>query len=211
MMHQVDVYELDALEISGDEDTCAPLVASMYRLQRQRCEQDRLEQLGLGMLMAHVLGVTDDGQVGISPWGKPHLASGQPPFFNVSHDAGLVVLAVADVPVGIDTQAIGVVDEPVARRFFSPDVHAALLAADDRERPAIFARHWTVLEACLKANGTGFDVDRGDIPNILAHWVTQTWCRPDGFMISCAAPGPFVPKRHLMGYRQGGLHERMAC
>ena len=207
MLH-ISVYILDSHELSGHEDACASLVAAAYQPRPKDARLDRLERLGSGLLLAHVLGVTDDSRLALSPHGKPRLSQPGAPHFNLSHDAGLIGLAVASEPVGIDVQAIGIADESVVSRFFPLDAQAEFLEASMDRKPLVFAHHWTVLEACLKAHGTGFDIGRDEILGIVSQWATQTWQHAGAFMISCAAAHPFELSIHELAFDCGHLHER---
>jgi 4'-phosphopantetheinyl transferase len=90
--------------------------------------------------------------------GRPELDSPQRLDFNVSHTDGLIVLAVTQgTPVGVDVETRDRNVDPIklSRRFFTPDEHAAILAADDDRRRERFITLWTLKEAFLKARGAG--------------------------------------------------------
>ncbi len=101
--------------------------------------------------------------------GKPALAlpqagdsSAGAPAFNVSHSAGLALLAVGcprDL-IGIDVEAIraSLEFESMARRFFAPGEVAALLALPSEQRTAAFFACWTRKEAYIKARGLGLAI-----------------------------------------------------
>jgi 4'-phosphopantetheinyl transferase len=86
------------------------------------------------------------------PNGKPRLDPPSPVQFNVSHSAGLALIAVAaEADVGVDIEQLRPrSDLPgLARRVFT-----------ERERDAIdgelsFYRHWVAKEAFVKATGRG--------------------------------------------------------
>jgi 4'-phosphopantetheinyl transferase len=97
--------------------------------------------------------------------GKPALA---PPHaglaFNLTHTDGLVGVAVAAAArVGLDAEpaARRPRADPlrVARRHFAPAEVAALEAASDGARAALFLRLWTLKEAYVKALGHGIGAD----------------------------------------------------
>jgi 4'-phosphopantetheinyl transferase len=110
--------------------------------------------------------------------GKPVLAANAGALhFNLSHSAGLALIAVTGVaPVGVDVEF----DKPiadwraVAARFFSPAEQAQLAAMAETGRQRGFYRCWTRKEAVIKATGEGlsaeltaFDVSLGE-PRVLA-------------------------------------------
>ncbi|MEU6731728.1 4'-phosphopantetheinyl transferase superfamily protein [Streptomyces physcomitrii] len=89
--------------------------------------------------------------------GKPRLlGSPVPVHFSLSHSHGLVAIALAADPVGVDVQRV-----PGARTVerclpsLHPAERAELTALPESERPDAFALLWTRKEAYLKGLGTG--------------------------------------------------------
>lgn len=84
---------------------------------------------------------------------------------SLSHAGGLVALAVAPpgIAVGIDVEPVdpGRFDRAVALRFLPPAEVAAIDAAPPAERPRLFARAWTGLEAEAKGRRVSLDALRG--------------------------------------------------
>jgi 4'-phosphopantetheinyl transferase len=81
--------------------------------------------------------------------------------FNLSHTAGLTLLAVClDAPLGVDVEAVRPMSDwqEVARSHFSPREIAALHSAPVPDRQNAFFRCWTRKEAFLKANGHGLSM-----------------------------------------------------
>ena len=90
--------------------------------------------------------------------GKPALASGSAPCFNVAHSHELALFVLArGRPVGIDVEKYRPLDnaEGIARRFFSPPEIKVLLATEPEERTRRFFQIWTHKEAIVKALGEG--------------------------------------------------------
>jgi 4'-phosphopantetheinyl transferase len=93
--------------------------------------------------------------------GKPSLVAdgGAPPLsFNLSHTHGLVACAIAGgADVGIDVESVDrVVDDGVARRFFSARENAGLRQCTSHAlRTRRFFALWTLKEAYVKAVGQG--------------------------------------------------------
>ena len=90
--------------------------------------------------------------------GKPHLRNRDGIEFNLSHSSGLALVAVAaGREVGVDVELI----EPgrdliaLAERALEPEDAAAVRAASESQRPAVFYAAWTRHEARLKCLGTG--------------------------------------------------------
>lgn len=98
------------------------------------------------------------GRCGSTEHGVPRAerADGGPvPRVSISRTADLVVVALADVPVGVDVERAGTGD--------AADAGLAAVALADGERPAAgrhgVLRTWVRKEAVLKAAGTGLGVD----------------------------------------------------
>ena len=52
-------------------------------------------------------------------YGKPYVRDHEEWQFNISHTDGLIVIAVADCPIGIDVEKIREPDYRIAKRFFT--------------------------------------------------------------------------------------------
>lgn len=94
------------------------------------------------------------------PNGKPRLAEEPDRLaFNLSHSAGLALLAVAagGVEVGVDVERLRPRRDlaRLAARWLSEADAAAVAAAGEAEREAIFYSVWTRLEARVKCTGAG--------------------------------------------------------
>lgn len=120
---------------------------------------------GLRALVSAALDIepTDVGFV-LGPKGKPRLdparhgrdAAGAIEF-NISHACGLVAVALAARPVGVDVERRHQMDDllAVAERFFAEESCAALRAAEGAARTRLFFRFWSLGEAFIKATGEG--------------------------------------------------------
>jgi 4'-phosphopantetheinyl transferase len=121
---------------------------------------------GLRTMLGAALGILPvDVQITRDSKGKPHLHMDQQVsapdgnlHFNISHTRGLVAVALAGCPVGIDVETPDEILnwDQVARSVFAAESLAALdaLATDD-DRNALFYRFWTLGEAFIKATGLG--------------------------------------------------------
>jgi len=81
--------------------------------------------------------------------------------FNLSHTAGLVVMAVsAAQEMGVDAENIAIRAAPldVADSFFSPDEVAGLNALPFALRRQRFFEYWTLKEAWIKARSLGLSI-----------------------------------------------------
>lgn len=95
------------------------------------------------------------------PHGRPVLDTPDPPVqFSLSRSNGLVLVAVAEEPVGVDVEALP--DRATAlsvSELLHPVERAKVLAAPPAQQPAVFASLWTRKEAQLKGVGVGVAVD----------------------------------------------------
>ncbi len=78
--------------------------------------------------------------------GKPYIKSHESIFVSISHSCDLVVCAVSDTPVGIDTEKIRAFNPAVAHKIF----HKSEIISDSQ-----YTKEWTILEAALKLKGIG--------------------------------------------------------
>jgi 4'-phosphopantetheinyl transferase len=126
---------------------------------------------------------------------KPRLEleAGRPPLrFNLSHTAGLAMVAVSvGCELGVDAERIrpGTAIEPIAERVLGADDVAALRALPAAQRVEAFYRRWTRREAYVKARGDGLapraDSDREDA----AHWWSRDLPAPPGYAAALVVEG----------------------
>ncbi len=96
-----------------------------------------------------------------TPQGKPLLADGGGPSFNLSHSGRMAVVAVsARERVGVDIEQLsGRSRERLYGRVLGSAEEAVVRACPPAERERAFLRHWTAKEACVKAHGSGLSHD----------------------------------------------------
>lgn len=126
--------------------------------------------LMLRIMLAGTLGCAPDRvRIVRDVWEKPRLSAvhhGQKiadsVHFNISHTRGLIAVAMAGRPVGIDVEkpvSISEIDA-FAERFFAAETLAALRnIPDEQAKTALFFRFWTLGEAFIKATGLGLEQD----------------------------------------------------
>lgn len=90
--------------------------------------------------------------------GKPYLADYPELFFNISHTAGSVWLALDEEEIGIDAEHIRPVKESVIRKVLSPQEQEQYRQCPPDDREILFFRFWTLKESFLKAIGIGITV-----------------------------------------------------
>ena len=81
--------------------------------------------------------------------GKPYWAGG--PYFSISHCKEGIAVAIDDMPIGIDIEAIRHADEELVRRTMNETEQQQIHS--DRD----FIRFWTQKEAVVKAQGVGIE------------------------------------------------------
>jgi 4'-phosphopantetheinyl transferase len=90
--------------------------------------------------------------------GKPRLSRSRKFAFNLSHSAGIALVAVTEGrEVGVDVEAIEAGQDLIAlaERALEPEAAAAVRAATLDRRPAVFYVAWVRHEARLKCLGVG--------------------------------------------------------
>jgi 4'-phosphopantetheinyl transferase len=95
---------------------------------------------------------------------KPFIKN-SPLFYNMSHSGDWIILAVADSPIGIDTELINNSFDfgDVINEYFSVDESSFISESDSTER---FFLLWTRKEAITKASGQGLDENFKFIPSL---------------------------------------------
>lgn len=149
--------DADPLPDWVDADALAP--DELERLARTRHPQAR-EHFRRGRLTARSLLAMTLGchprEVAITATadGKPEVAGA---YFNVSHTAGLVAVAVGPVPVGIDVEAADPRRDVagLVHRFFAAEEREQFATLPEPLRMPAFLRGWTCKEALLKGIGSG--------------------------------------------------------
>ena len=89
------------------------------------------------------------------------------------------MLAVSDEPVGVDLEHVGEAKDAIVTRFFPESFRQELEDASEADRPAVFFRLWTRLEAALKADGRGLTAPRPEFEEILERYDIETEQRND--------------------------------
>lgn len=177
-------------------DTACALLPTA-RQERIRCcprETARLQLLATGLLLRHVLGITEETPLLYTPQGKPYLEHG--PCFNLSHSGHFAALAISDQPVGLDLQDMThKSSQRLADRWFTAEEAAWINGQPDR-----FFHVWTRKESVVKALGLGlaalpmhtFSVLEPSVTvrGTTLHLVTE---EIDGMMLSVATQTPLTP------------------
>ncbi len=99
--------------------------------------------------------------------GRPEIvqAAGAALSFNLSHTAGLVVLAVSSPgQLGVDVENVALRPAPleIAEHYFSASETATLRSLPATEQGARFFHYWTLKEAYIKAKSQGLSIPLAD-------------------------------------------------
>ena len=145
-----------------DDAAFAAAYAGLPEWRRKKCDAfrfdaDKRRSVAAWMLAERLfreIGFDAASEVVVDDSGRPRFAADGAPWFSLSHADGMVMAAVADVPVGCDVEKIAAVAEGVPQRCLTAAELAFLESAADRERE--FYRLWVRKESALKALGTGF-------------------------------------------------------
>ncbi len=151
-------------------------------------------------LLEKILGVSSISQLSFGDHGKPYLKDG--PYFSISDEDGLTVLAVCDKEIGADLHQIGVMDEAVVRRYFTSQEYEDYMAVPDDEKPLIFGYMWSRTEASLKCIGTGLDLDFRKHRDMIDHLHVEHKLLRGGYILACACNDEFTVQTTDLPYDQ---------
>ena len=102
-------------------------------------------------------GITDIPELCYNDHGKPFLKDFPDVYFSMSHCAGRVVCAVADLPVGADIQDIRPLDMRVGKKFLTEaELRRVSLIYGIAELSRELCRIWCIKESYGKLTGKGF-------------------------------------------------------
>ena len=124
------IEKYNRLKRNSDRDNCV----AAYLLLRYALRENGIDSF--------------ETEVGVN--GKPFLKI-EKIFFNISHCAEGVAVAVDAEPVGIDVQEIGNYNERVAKKFFTDCERKKINVSPDKAKA--FTRIWTLKESAIKNEG----------------------------------------------------------
>lgn len=148
-------------------------------ISRYKLEEDKTRKL-LGRLLL-IEGMRDFGipnisleEVKYNPFGKPYLYDHID--FNISHSGNYIFCAIAEgLKVGIDIEELKPINFSEMHQIMNATEWLYIRAAIDPLRE--FYRMWTLKEAALKAEGTGFltDPDKVCVKKDIVHIGNNNW------------------------------------
>jgi len=165
-------FELWLIDLDRDDDQGASALSLLDERERARAarfafERDRRRYVaahrGLRELLSARTGISADRlRFAEGEFGKPHLVGTSPWAFSLSHSEHYALVALAcDGEIGVDIEMLRDLPDldDLARRCFTVDERRELDAAPPAQRGRLFLRGWTRKEACLKALGTGLQIE----------------------------------------------------
>ncbi len=89
------------------------------------------------------------------PYGKPYLPENPEFQFSISHSHDWVILAIANIPIGVDLERRGVNEPQIVRRCFHQAEQEFFFSLPENAQSAAFYDMWVLKESAVKALGTG--------------------------------------------------------
>ena len=192
----IKVYVLNIEKLDGEDDRLLSVIAPHYaqKYERIRVPRGKKEELGAGFLLARYLGVTRDDQLTFNEYGKPMLNMEVNKHFSLSHSGQYVILATSDSPVGIDIERVDRLNLNVLKRVLPPTYYERLEKEENNNTKLSWGKSWTSVEAILKADGKGFNIDPRKDDNFMEGWHIESFNLGEEYMVSCASKKAFVLK-----------------
>ncbi|MCR5666246.1 MAG: 4'-phosphopantetheinyl transferase superfamily protein [Eubacterium sp.] len=128
---------------------------------RYKNEADKVNalfaQIVLGECLEQFLNhrvTAEEVEIAKTKTGQPYLEAFPELYVSISHTEGMIGVALAEEPIGIDVQRIRGVRESLLRRTLSEREECMVRHRDDWDKP--FSMLWAMKEAIVKMRGTGF-------------------------------------------------------
>ena len=135
---------------------------SEYRKKKiDRCVRRNDKAASLAAEMLFIDNLTDwnvnysDIEIKDNEYGKPYIVGTGNLYFNISHSGCMVMLGIADEPIGVDIQELKEMTVDITNRFYHENECRLLSGMDNNMRDEAFFRIWTLKESFVKQNGQG--------------------------------------------------------
>ncbi|MFE7764150.1 4'-phosphopantetheinyl transferase family protein [Streptomyces sp. NPDC057438] len=173
--------------------------ASAAAMAAWRAREHLAGRVLLRLLLADVTGEADArAPVVPEPGGRPRLPGSPRTGVSISHSGPYVAAAVGvGLDVGVDVQVPRPPSSAMVRRCCPPETALRLASLSPEPAAEVFARIWTVQEACVKARGTGLSG---------APWRVRA--EPDG---QAGSWGALLWRRAAQPAPAGGEKAALAC
>lgn len=150
-------------------------------------------------------------------YGKPYLENNGNVHFNISHSSSLAVCAIAESPVGVDTELIREFPERVMKRCFTENEIETVKQSDLPEMS--FFQLWTLKESYIKAIGKGllypmkkaeFIIDNNNIKaNIEENFSFAQIIMDNGYICSVCCKDIFENKVYCRSFEENILFDSL--
>ncbi len=202
--HKIEIHLLNIDDIDMSDNRIRSVIAPLYirKAEAIRVENGRKTEIGAGYLLSKYLGVMRDEDLCHNEYGKPSLKNKDERIeFSLSHSGKYVVLAIADLPIGIDIESRENVTPGVLKRVLPDKYYKKMVEKDysgevllDKngnlvpcsDEKLIYTKKWTSVEAVLKAIGKGFYLDPAVEENFMDGWDLFSMQVYDEYVISVA-------------------------
>lgn len=148
------------------------------RIERLRNQGDRKASLA-GKLLIYSMLAAENAASLMSSWqfgkyNKPYIPGWR--HFNISHSGEIVIVAIGDIPLGVDIERIVCLDDISITEFLHLEERDSL--AVSFTPIADFYRLWVRKESFLKAIGMGLNKDLRSFNCLFDRlkWMGNTWC-----------------------------------
>lgn len=91
-------------------------------------------------------------------YGKPYLNNLDGFYFNISHSASVLAIAISNQQIGIDIEQIDCADDGITKHFFSIGEQEFITCVAKGQKNKRFYQIWTAKEAYIKYCGTGLNM-----------------------------------------------------
>ena len=192
----VNIYVLNTDRLEGAVESILLSIAPYYvrRYEEAKIKEAKMQELGAGWLLSSILGIDSDDRLTRGKYGKPGIKNmPQGCVFSeisISHADNYAVLAAANIPVGVDIESEENLSLPILKRVLPASSYERLKKDASSDGYAL-AKAWTEVEAVIKADGRGFNIDPRDNDKFMDGYYIKTINIGNGYAVSCAAKVPF--------------------
>lgn len=200
--HVIKIYSLNIDEIDLSDDGIMSVIALSYKCKAERIKdkEGKKLEIGAGYLLYKYLGVKCDEDLAYNEYGKPFLKNGSGMEFSLSHSGRYVVLAVSDMPIGVDVESKHNLSLRILKRVLPKAQYQKIENKDYsdevfydegknvqyEDEKLIWAKKWTSVEAVLKAFGKGFCFEPKEDDTYMDGWDILSFRLDEEYVFSAA-------------------------